>query len=85
VTLEGQILHGTALLGAETEACMTRMQTNKDSIENLLEQIARAKLGIATLKTQSSDSLDFHEVAVWRLREALEAAFEAGKASKGSK
>ena len=39
-----------------------------------LEQIAREKLGIATLETQRSDSLDFHEVAVWQLRAALEAA-----------
>jgi len=49
-----------------------------------LEQIAREKLGIATLETQRSDSIDFHEVAVWQLRAALEAAFEAGKATKES-
>ena len=42
------------------------------------------KLGIATLETQRSDSFDFHEVAVWQLRAALEAAFEAGKATKES-
>jgi hypothetical protein len=46
-----------------------------------LEQIAREKLGIGTLATRRSDSLDFHEVAVWQLRAALEAAFEAGLAA----
>jgi hypothetical protein len=39
----------------------------------------RAKqLGIETLETRRSDSLDFHDVAVWCVRDALEAAFNAG-------
>jgi hypothetical protein len=33
---------------------------------------------IETLETRRSDSLDFHDVAVWCLRDALEAAFNAG-------
>lgn len=44
----------------------------------LLTQIAQNKLGIETLETRHSDSLDFHDVAVWCLRDALEAAFNAG-------
>lgn len=47
-------------------------------IENLLTQIAQNKMGIETLETRKSDSLDFHDVAVWCLRDALEAAFNAG-------
>ena len=47
-------------------------------IEQLLTQIAQSKLGIETLETRKSDSLDFHDVAVWCLRDALEAAFNAG-------
>lgn len=47
-------------------------------LEQLLTQIAQDKLGIETLETRKSDSLDFHDVAVWCLREALEAAFNAG-------
>ncbi len=47
-------------------------------IELLLTQIAQTKLGIDTLETRRSDSLDFHDVAVWCLRDALEAAFKAG-------
>jgi hypothetical protein len=40
--------------------------------------IAR-RLGFITLTTRNSDRLDFKEVAVWQVREALEAAYEAGK------
>ena len=56
-------------------------------IEQLLTQIAQSKLGIETLETRKSDSLDFHDVAVWCLRDALEAAFNAGveQASKAKK
>lgn len=43
-----------------------------------LEAIAKRELRIETLKTRKSDSLDFHEVAVWSLKAALEAAFQAG-------
>jgi len=34
-----------------------------------------------TLETQNSDSLDFHKLAVWELKELLDAAYKAGKAS----
>jgi hypothetical protein len=34
---------------------------------------------IETLETQNSDRLDFHDVAVWAIRSALEAAYEAGR------
>ncbi len=59
-------------------------------LEQLLTKIAQSKLGIETLETRRSDSLDFHDVAVWGLREALEAAFNAGleqgrKAAKSDK
>ena len=59
-------------------------------LEQLLTQIAQSKLGIESLETRKSDSLDFHDVAVWCLRDALEAAFNAGveqgrKAAKSDK
>ena len=47
-------------------------------LEQLLTQIAQSKLGIETLEARKSDGLDFHDVAVWCLRDALEAAFNAG-------
>ena len=49
-----------------------------NQIEAILTLIAQKHLGIETLETRRSDSLDFHDVAVWCLRDALEAAFNAG-------
>ena len=44
-------------------------------------EIARRLLGIETIETQSSDALDFHDLAVWQVREALQAAYDAGVAA----
>lgn len=49
--------------------------------QDLLEKIARDHLFIQTLETQMSDRLDFHEVSVWGIKNALQAAFEAGQAA----
>ena len=48
--------------------------------EKQLEKIAKEHLSIETLKTRMSDSLDFHDVSVWGVKEALKLAFELGKA-----
>tara|TARA_B100000609_G_scaffold186290_1_gene170841 strand:+ start:194 stop:388 length:195 start_codon:yes stop_codon:yes gene_type:complete len=53
-----------------------RTQAYKDATIN---EIAQRILRIDTLQTRKSDSLDFHDCAVWTLKEALEAAFEAGR------
>ena len=50
------------------------------NLDQILTQIASQHLGIDTLETRNSDSLDFHDVAVWTLREALQAAYVAGVA-----
>lgn len=47
-------------------------------IDTILTLIAQKHLGIDTLQTRHADSLDFHETAVWCIRDALEAAFKAG-------
>ena len=47
-------------------------------IDHLLTLIAQKYLGIETLETRNSDSLDFHDTAVWCIKDALEAAFKAG-------
>ena len=49
---------------------------NKDATIRL---IASDVLGIETLDTRKSDGLDFHDLAVWQIRKALEAAYEAGR------
>ena len=46
-----------------------------------LTEIANEHLSIETLEERKSDSLDFHDVSVWGVKAALEAAFEAGKQS----
>lgn len=47
-----------------------------------LEQIAKDILDIETLKTRNNDSLDFYEVSVWGVKDALQQAYELGKSSK---
>jgi hypothetical protein len=44
-----------------------------------IEAIAMKHFDVATLETRKSDSLDFHEIAVWEMKAALEAAFAAGR------
>ena len=44
-----------------------------------LMEIAERHLFLETLETRNWDRLDFHDVAVWAIRSALEAAFEAGR------
>jgi len=56
---------------------MTRRE--HDKTQQALAGIAAEHLGIETLETRNSDSLDFHEVSVWSLQAALEAAFQAGR------
>jgi hypothetical protein len=52
---------------------------NDQEIIALFELIAQKHLNVETLEEQKSDVLDFHEVSVWQIREALEAAFAAGQ------
>ena len=55
------------------------MATTAETFNVLLEKIAQKHFyGVETLETQNSDSLDFHDVAVWSIRGALEDAFRAG-------
>ena len=54
-----------------------------DEIELLLESIALDHLFIETLQTRHRDSLDFHDVSVWGVKSALQAAFDAGLRAAG--
>jgi hypothetical protein len=47
--------------------------------EQIIQKIAREHLSIETLEERNLDRLDFHEVSVWAVKEALEAAYEAGR------
>jgi len=47
--------------------------------DELFTLIAQCHLNIETLEIRKSDGLDFHDVAVWSIKDALDAAFEAGR------
>ncbi|MCC5993916.1 MAG: hypothetical protein JJT99_15490 [Rhodobacteraceae bacterium] len=47
----------------------------------LILEIAQRQFRLETLETRNWDRLDFHDVAVWAIRAALEEAFEAGRAA----
>jgi len=49
--------------------------------QKVIEQIALDHLFIETLETQHRDRLDFHDVSVWAVKSALEAAYAAGIAA----
>jgi len=55
-----------------------RKPTPDAARDTLLLEIAERHLFVETLETRNSDRLDFHEHAVWAIRSALEAAYEAG-------
>lgn len=48
------------------------------TLNEILESIAYSSCEIETLETRGSDELDFHNVAVWELENALRAAYKAG-------
>ena len=56
-------------------------RTREAHLDKLLTTIAREQLDIPTLECRNSDSLDFHDLAVWKLRAALDAAYLAGAAA----
>jgi hypothetical protein len=51
----------------------------------VLRAIAKQHLLIDTLATRNADSLDFHDVAVWSVEAALQAAYAAGAAAATKK
>jgi hypothetical protein len=52
-----------------------------DQRDTTLAEIAARHLHLETLEARNSDSLDFHDMAVWSIKAALEAAYEAGRQS----
>lgn len=49
------------------------------SVDTMVAAIAREFLGLETLKPRGSDAADWHNLAVWTLHDALEAAYVAGQ------
>ncbi|CAA7615738.1 hypothetical protein [Magnetospirillum sp. UT-4] len=53
--------------------------TNRD---RTLAEIATKLLDLETMATRNSDRLDFHNLAIWQIKAALEAAYAAGQEAK---
>lgn len=49
--------------------------------EALMLDIAKRHFFVETLDTRNSDGLDFHDVAIWSIRAALNEAYAAGLAA----
>ena len=54
------------------------MTETQELFDQILTGIAEKNLGIVTLETRNSDWLDFHDLAVWQIKDALREAFLAG-------
>ena len=52
--------------------------------EQIIAKIAAEHLAVFSLKSANNDDKDFHELAVWQIKSALEAAFKAGLAAASS-
>ena len=50
--------------------------------DQALTENAAKILNIETLDTRNSDRLDCHELSVWQIKKALEAAYAAGREVK---
>jgi hypothetical protein len=57
-------------------------ETPLEIVDDHLEALARIHVGIETLEVRKMDALDFHEVGVLSLKDALRAAFELGRAHR---
>lgn len=58
----------------------------QNDLTDTLLALARQHISnIETLETRRTDSLDFHDIAIWELKSALEAAYRTGQASVAKK
>ena len=60
------------------------MGAQHDNMAAEIAYIAKVQLRIETLSSRGTDALDFHELAVWQIREALKAAYTAGALNERS-
>lgn len=58
------------------------LSDQKETENKVIEGIAKNMLGIDSLETVNSDRHDFHDLSVWQIKAALEAAYKAGYEAK---
>lgn len=56
---------------------------DKAEREAAILSIAKRLLGLKSFEPRNSDDLDFYDHSVWQIREALEAAYDAGYRAAG--
>jgi uncharacterized protein DUF6900 len=76
----GYVYEAQRLTGGWVLTTFYRRADEGPAVSPVLAAIAKEHLGLETLETRKSDALDFSDQAVWSIRAALEAAYEAGKA-----
>lgn len=59
----------------------TKAKPTAPAPEALIFEIATRHFFVETLETRNRDRLDFHDVAVWAMRAALNEAYVAGVAA----
>lgn len=65
-------------MDATTKAAKASLdQISKQKAFDAEMEFARVELFLETLNTRKSDSLDFHEIPVWSIRNIVRHAFEA--------
>ena len=57
------------------------MNDTTDTAQLFLDIAKRNMPSVETLETRNRDALDFHDVAVWSIRQALAEAYAAGMAA----
>ena len=80
----GQIIR---TIGKKSSRYVTNYDTGNKAVndgdinatDQAIEEIAKKHLGLTTLVERFSDRLDFHDLCVGSIRDALKAAFEAGQ------
>ncbi len=57
--------------------------SKQQALDALFLDIAKRNFNVETLATRRHDGLDFHDTAVWSMKQAIQEAYEAGlKAGK---
>ncbi len=69
-------MQDTVIINGKSEK-ISEMKLNR-YVMIKFNNIAKSKLNINTLLTQHSDDLDFHNISVWQMREALLEAYKLG-------
>lgn len=87
LAIDGGLIDANQL--ARVELAQRGLNANDESqdspaAETAVTEIARRLLHLDTIETRNADSLDFHELAVWSIRDALMAAYTAGAMAAGN-